>query len=321
MIRMGLSDSIRVGLPLALFAGLAVAGSRGNAQVVGAAATATAEGAATKTEASGPGSDWVRVARDGRGRPRGLQTAVVRYGPPAGDTSGVTVDLIAAVHIGDGGYYRRLNDRFTTYDALLYELVAPPGTVVPKGRGASSRHPVGVVQNFIKQVLELQHQLACIDYTKKNFVHADMSPAEFARAMADRDESFAQMFFRLLGRSIAQQSKSQAEGGSADIDLLAALFDPNRALRLKVILAEQFDEMETVLSGFGGAEGSTLIEGRNAVALRVLREQIKAGKRHLGIFYGAGHLTDMDQRLRNDFDLHPVQTWWITAWDLNEKSR
>jgi hypothetical protein len=318
MTRMGPSGSIRVGLPLVLLAGLTVSGAHAGPQRGGATTVAPSRHATSNANSSQPGSDWVRVARDARRKPRALQTAVVRYVPRAGNPPGLTVDLIAAVHVADPGYYRRLNDRFSTYDALLYELVAPPGTVVPKGRGASSRHPVGVVQNFIKQVLQLQHQLAGIDYTKKNFVHADMSPAEFSRAMADRDESMAQMFFRLLGRSIAQQSKTQAQGSSTDLDLLSALFDPNRALRLKMILAEQFDEMETVLSGFGGPEGSTLIEGRNAVALRVLRTEIAAGKRHLGIFYGAGHLTDMDARLRRDFDLHPVQTWWVTAWDLSQ---
>jgi hypothetical protein len=230
------------------------------------------------------------------------------------------VDLIGAVHVGDVDYYQTLNRHFEQYDALLYELVAPEGTAVPaKGEAASSRHPVGALQNLIKDVLELEHQLVHIDYRKKNFVHADMSPAELAKAMSDRGESFSQMLFRMIGQSMAQQSKLQAQGDTTDLDLLAALFARDRPLRLKRIMADQFEEMESLLAGVGGPDGSTLIEGRNEVALRVLRAQIAEGKKKLAVFYGAGHLADMDRRLREDFELQPVRVRWLTAWDLHTK--
>ncbi len=48
-----------------------------------------------------------------------LQTADVTFRNPAG----VTVHLIAAVHIGEKSYYDGLNRDFKGYDAVLYELV------------------------------------------------------------------------------------------------------------------------------------------------------------------------------------------------------
>ena len=45
----------------------------------------------------------------------------------------VVVDLIGAVHVGEKAYYEALNKQFEDYDAVLYELVAPEGTRVPKG--------------------------------------------------------------------------------------------------------------------------------------------------------------------------------------------
>ena len=54
-------------------------------------------------------------------------------------------------------------------------------------------------------MLGLEHQLDCIDYTKKNFVHADMSPEEFNKSMTERGESFMQMFLKMMGQSMAQQ--------------------------------------------------------------------------------------------------------------------
>lgn len=281
------------------------------------------------------GTDWVRLKYDGRGQLEGMQTAIIRYarptpsngtaksnGTPNAPTAtppDVTVDLIGAVHIADTAYYRELNQRFKQYDALLYELVAPEGTVVERGRGTSNTHVVGAMQNAIKSFLELDHQLEYVDYTKPNFIHADMSPDQFAQAMRDRNESFWQMYFRMMGQAMSQQSDMAARGDSSDLDLFAALFSNDRPRRLKIVLAKQLSEMESLMVSLGGDQGSVLITDRNQRALEVLRAQIKAGKKTLGIFYGAGHLADMDQRLRKDFGLEPVEITWLTAWNLAAK--
>jgi hypothetical protein len=266
------------------------------------------------------GRDWVRLQRDEKGDVLAMQTAIVRYTAAASnpDESPAEVDLIGAVHVGDAAYFRQLNTHFRQYDALLYELVAPEGTVVERGRGTSNAHPIGLLQNGIKRFLELDHQLEQIDYTRPNFVHADMSPQEFVRAMNERNESFLQMYFRLLGQAMAQQGGMAAEGESFDVDLLSALFAKDRPRRLKIALAKQLADMESFMVSLGGEQGSVIITERNKKALDVLKGQLAAGKKRLGIFYGAGHLNDMDERLRKDFHLKPVAITWLTAWDLAE---
>jgi hypothetical protein len=274
------------------------------------------------TDAKDIGKDWVRMKYDSNDEPIGMQTAIVRYTLPKSNGrpgSGVTVDLIGAVHIGDIAYYRKLNRQFSQYDALLYELVAPEGTKVPLGRGTSNAHPIGAMQNMAKDFLELDHQLEYVDYSRPNFIHADMSPDEFQQAMKDRNESFLQMYFKLLGTAMAEQSKMAAKGGSSDLDLITALFASDRPRRLKIILGKQLSEMESLMVSFGGEEGSTIITERNKKALSVLKSQMASGKKHIGIFYGAGHLSDMDKRLRSDFHLQPTSITWLTAWDLAAK--
>jgi hypothetical protein len=155
-----------------------------------------------------------------------------------------------------------------------------------------------------------------IDYTRPNFVHADLSSEEFSQAMKDRGETFLQLYFRILGESIAQQSEMAAKGESLDVDIMMALFAKDRARQLKTALAKQLAEVEGMMISFGGDQGTVLITERNKAALAVLKEQLGAGKKRVGIFYGAGHLTDMDRRLRNDFGLRPVEVTWLTAWDL-----
>jgi hypothetical protein len=40
------------------------------------------------------------------------------------------------------------------------------------------------------------------------------------------------------------------------------------------------------------------------------------GKEKVAIFYGAGHLPDMAQRLEQEFQMSSGRTTWLDAWDL-----
>ena len=297
---------------------LAVVSVLGSTQAFGQTAVLDAP----KSEAASTEVDnWVRLRLDARNRPLALEVAIVRYAEEKYADSNpkkvpTYVDLVGAVHVGDSSYYRELNRRFRGYDALLYELVAPEGTVVERGRGTSSAHPLGALQNGMKSMLELEHQLEKIDYTRPNFIHADLSPEEFKKSMEEKNESFMQLLFRMMGQGMAQQSQQAAQGESADLDIMTALLSQDRARMLKIALAKQFSSMESMLNGLSGPEGSTLITERNKRALEVLREQQAKGKRKIGIFYGAGHLPDIHDRLVEEFGLQPIGTVWLEAWNL-----
>ena len=212
----------------------------------------------------------------------------------------VRVDLVAAVHIADKSYYQELNKRFAGYDAVLYELVAPEGTRIPKGGRKDKRagNMLSAVQLGMKDLLKLEFQLDQVDYTRKNLVHADLSPEQFVKSMRDRKEGFTDIFARLLAYALAKQAQG---GDGGEMQLLMALFDKNRSLALKRAMADQFQEMEGMTAVFEGPKGSTLIGERNKRALEVLKKQLAAGKKKIAIFYGAGHMADMEKRLRADF--------------------
>lgn len=263
---------------------------------------------------------FLRVVRDARQRPTALETAVTRYASPAGQAPAVEVDLIGAVHVGDAAYYRQLNELFQRYEVVLYELVAPPGTRISPDQPRANQHPVTFVQQMLKNVLNLEFQLDAIDYTRENLVHADMSPAEFAQSMKDRGETFLSLFIRLMMDAMAAQSNAGGKRAPSDIELLVALMAKDRALRLKRVMADQFENLESQLSSLNGPQGSTLITERNKKALEVLRQQLDAGKTRVGIFYGAGHLSDMEERLVQDFGLRKVHQQWLTAWQISPQS-
>jgi hypothetical protein len=289
--------------------------------VKGDAVTSDKQQAGEKDKAAADEPKFIRIRRNDKGQPVAMETAVVHYIGADGKRPGVSVDLVGAIHIADKSYYAELNKLFETYEVVLYELVAPEGTRIPKeGREGVSSHPLGAMQQGMGAMLELTHQLNGVDYTKENFVHADMSPEDFAKSMEKRGESFMQMFLRLMGQGMAQQAAQQQQnGGNPDLNMLMALFSKDRARKLKVMLADQFENLEGQMVMFDGPEGSTIITERNKKALEVLDKQLKEGKKHIAIFYGAGHLPDMEKRLAADFGLKRESEKWLVAWSMEAK--
>ncbi|MBN2021739.1 MAG: hypothetical protein JW809_03010 [Pirellulales bacterium] len=255
---------------------------------------------------------YLRLTRNGD-EPKALEAAIARF-TPADGSKGVVVDLVGAVHVAEGNYYRQLNKEFDQYDVVLYELVAPEGARPPREPGAARGSPVSAVQTGMTRILNLQFQLDAVNYHRPNMVHADLSPEEFSRSMRDRGENLGTLFARAMGYAMAKQANDPNANG--DLSLLMALFDKNQAGALKRVMAEQMMDLGGVIQVIEGKDGSTLIADRNRRVMEALREQIDAGKTKIAIFYGAGHMPDMEARLKKDFGLARAGTRWLVAWDL-----
>jgi hypothetical protein len=174
------------------------------------------------------------------------------------------------------------------------------------------------MQVGMKSALGLEFQLEHIDYTQDNFKHADMTPEEFAESMKTNDESISKYAMRAIGQSMAMQSAGR---GGDSFGMLMAMFSKNKELRLRRSFAKQMKEMEAGLIMFEGKDGSTIIDHRNAKCMEVLKEEIAAGKRNIAIFYGAGHLADMQRRLISDFKMQRGGQYWLKAWSLTNRGK
>jgi hypothetical protein len=99
--------------------------------------------------------------------------------------------------------------------------------------------------------------------------------------------------------------------------MMFALFAKDRPMRLKKLMARQMEDMDSSLAAINGPDGSTIITERNKKCLDVLKRELgKDGRKRIGIFYGAGHLADMEERLVADFGLKRGEEKWFVAWDL-----
>ena len=263
---------------------------------------------------------YLRIEKDAKGELKALQTAIVRLVPKDPKKAGVVIDLVGAIHVAEPEYYDQLNREFDKYDAVLYELVAPKGTRPIQGTRNKNVGVIGSMQDGLTELLDLEHQLDGINYKRKHFVHADLSPTEFAASMRERKESVFGYAVRLFAVSSAQQSARQ-KGGADDMAVLAAMLSKNRGPELKRAMAPQFVDMEMTILLLDGPKGSTLISARNQKAIDILKKQIGKGKKKIAIFYGAGHLPDLERRATEQLDLKRENTRWLDAWDLRAKPK
>lgn len=260
-------------------------------------------------------SDFVRFVPVGQGGH--LDTAITTY-----RKGEVEVVLFGAVHIADQACYEVLNDRFTACDALLYELVGPADYRPQKGQRGGS--PISMLQTALQKSLELAFQLDAIDYGPANFVHADMTPEEFEASMAERGESLLSIMLGMMLDSMkAQKDAAEADEDGAredkpavDGDLVTAFRSGRGRHTMRMLFASQLEQVETLAAG---GKNGTLLYGRNEKCLAVLQRELAAGKKKLGIYYGAAHLPHLEQRLVADFGFQKVAHEWLVAWDCTPR--
>jgi hypothetical protein len=266
---------------------------------------------------------FLRIREDAKHQPLALETAIVRFKPASGKGD-LVVDLVGVVHIGDKAYYQKLDKRLAEYDVVLYELVAPPGTKVPKGGKGKTDNLLGMIQNLMRLALDLESQLALIDYTRENFVHADLSPEQMMEAMKKRGETGLTLALKAVAEVLQQKNlmdRNPRGKPAEDLDLFNLLLDPYGASKLKRLLARQFESMDSPDGGLGKTLTTLLVVDRNKAALQVLKKEIAKGHKKIAIFYGAAHMPDFQKRLTDDFGLRRDSEEWLQAWDLRLRTR
>lgn len=258
-----------------------------------------------EAETSETASDFVRYVEGAENQK--LQVASVTYL----NADGVIVELIGAVHLGDRTYYDALNERFKSYEAVLFELVGDPGALL--GQGIGQPNAIRMLQTTLTRLLALEFQLDAIDYTPANFVHADLTMEEFVTLQDERGETIFTLVENLM--------RKQLESGGADVpqiglfELITAFASNDSAGAFKVLLARELAGMEDLILATEQEKGTVLFTERNKRVIKTLEAQIEKGTKRMAIFFGAAHHIGLEQDLLHR-GFQKVGQTWMTAWNI-----
>lgn len=263
----------------------------------------------------GVGGDFIRVKEE-EGVAK-LQTAVFGY-----EREGVRVDLVGAIHVADERYFEFLNEWFENYEVVLFEMVggehlgggkrvdgveelAEEEELTEEEDGDQDRLAgLGKLYGAMERALGLVGQVEVIDYFADNFVHADLTMAEFEALQEARGES-------LLGFMIqASLAAERPEREPSSVQLMRGLVT-GRSDLVKLELMHSMAAGDGQIDAVGGE--NVIISDRNARCMEVLAGELVEGRRKMAVFYGAAHFPDMERRLL-EMGFVRVSEKWLTAW-------
>jgi hypothetical protein len=276
-------------------------------QRIATADTAPASTQSVTTQSSDE-TRFMRFVGDGT-KGGSLQTADVTFTNAAGKK----VRLVAAVHIAESAYFHDVQSSVEKSDTVLYEMVKPKGSGPPV-KGQHSDHAVAQLQRFLKDKLDLSFQLDEVDYTPANFIHADLDAETFQQMQSQRGESFASMMLASLLKSLSDPAAIR-QFEDEPLDMVDLMTRPDGERQIKLLLARHLGDFEKEAMGLNMLDGTVILTERNKAVMKVLDEQLAAGKKDLSIFYGAAHMPELAKQLEQR-GFKPTQTKWRAAWDV-----
>ena len=140
---------------------------------------------------------------------------------------------------------------------------------------------------------------------------------------AKSEQRGASVTFRLY--AVAQTGEAipgiptDTEGASSMMNGMFSAFASGDTAELKRTVAPILSGAEGLIQKIEGDDGTVLITERNKVVMQHVATHREAGRRKMAIFYGAGHMQDIGERLKSEgFEESDVS--WLTAWDIQPLS-
>jgi hypothetical protein len=297
--------------------------------------SSTKEASFPPSETFAPPKPYVRISEIPSNHLE-LQIAAREFRPVHGRGPGVW--LVGASHIGESNYYALLQEHLNAQKLVLFEGIGATRKFQrshKKSEAATPDNPAtsasSGLQASMANALGLRFQLDAIDYARTNFQNTDLSLEELRTVLvknaasagtnassgtaagfealveALQGGSFLDTVLQMLVRLLGTNPKFQAYARLGLIEMLSGIQgDP---MNLKSLP----EDMKQLLE--------VLLINRNQ---KVIEELGLALKEHdssdsIAVFYGCGHMPDLEQRLRRDLHYRPEQELWFVAFstDLN----
>ena len=295
----------------------------------------------TATNAYAP-QPYMRIARPDTNIVQ-LQIAARRFVPAR--HRGPVLWLVGTSHVGELEYYHALQKLLDAQTVVLYEgvnadahprHVGKPGAPPHDPPAPAPPRPAGTNQNTSMQdvlatSLGLVFQLNAINYDRTNFVNSDLSVLQLQRIMIG-DPNAVPAAPGEKGRSNhSLDALLQIMDGSS---FLGSIFkmglqfigsNPQLQAITKLTFIETLGRLKGDFSGMRGLPPDmkellkVLIEARNQNVIEDIKTELGVVPRSgtISVFYGTGHMDDMERRVVRDLNYRPTGDVWFTAFSVD----
>jgi hypothetical protein len=270
-----------------------------------------------------------------------LQIALRKFVPAHGH--GPTLWLAAVCHIGDRDYYHALQRQLDAQTLVLFEGVnaeAHPRRVHPAPAADANAYestrpprraePPGL-QTSLAESLGLVFQLDAIDYDRTNFLNSDLSIEEIARLVNGVGGPVSPGQGHAGPGNQSFQYLLQVMDGSSFLGSLARFAvgylgsNPQMRAVTRFAFIEAIGRLQGDLAGARGMPPDmqrliqVLIQARNQAVINDFVEEARTIPRSgsIAIFYGIGHMDDLEQRVVRQLRYRPAGDLWLTAFSVD----
>lgn len=257
-----------------------------------------------------------------------MEVALRRLAPVRGE--GPELWLAAVTHLGTAEYYRELQRFLEDRSVVLFEAVRADDDGQPAPREGYS------LQGELAGALGLAFQLDEIKYDRPHFHNSDLDLEQITRLFAGRPGSgpapqgeakaatggieFSALMQAMTGEGLM--------GGLARLSVAVLRASPRLQAATKVAMIEVLGDLPNDLTGIPGLpEGMqrllrVLIEERNLAVVRDVRAAFARDPlpKSVAVFYGAGHMADLESRLAEALGYQPVEDRWLEAFRVDPQA-
>lgn len=283
-----------------------------------------------------PASDEERIERS-ESRLRFVGAAVRQYGEKHGQYPAELDTLVAAVAKENSqiaewldasledAWGRPIHLEVTErgFDLVSYGADGEPGgSGVAADLALSDQPPLTAaetgadpgIQTRLAKALDLVFQLDMLKHEGPTYRNADMSLDEVEASIRERGGDPASLLGVLDGSSMM--------AGLLKFGLAIIEASPRLQAQTKLVLMEAFRSLgDADLSRMPGLSENmqgimqAIIRDRNTVVLGELQRAIDEADQGstVAVVYGAGHMPDLQRRLVNELDFHPIAVFWLPA--------
>ncbi len=261
-----------------------------------------------------------------------LQIAVRKFVSPRPSVDSPVVWLTAVSHIGETNYFEKLQRHLDAQSLVLFEGVGehrPGHELTPAERAAIEQKGSNAsLQSTMAAALGLEFQLDGIDYASPRFRNSDLSIPQWREPMARAETTTAP---GARGPAQTFDSLLQMMQGGSWVDMLLQFglrllgSDPHLQALSKLALIDMIGQMQGDPAQLRGLPPDlkqlldVLIQERNRKVLVDLKTELKKTPRPASIvlFYGTGHMPDLERGLRQQLKYRPTGELWFTALSVN----